>query len=105
MTVNTHKPTDRSPYCAPIAAAAWTALALAVALTGTALAQSGGGNYTLRKQVIAPGGVAAAAGYRIEATSAEPGAGTQSGGGFRLTGGFQTPRPPPDALFADGFEL
>ena len=41
----------------------------------------------------------------LATTLAEPGVGVHTGGGFRLTGGFQTPRlAQGDALHADGFE-
>ncbi|MBK8068993.1 MAG: hypothetical protein IPK27_15635 [Rhodanobacteraceae bacterium] len=77
----------------------------ALSLGGLAWAQPSGGPYAMRKQVIAPGGRALGAGSAISATLGEPGVGTLTGGGLRLTGGFQTPRPPvADTLHADGFE-
>lgn len=72
---------------------------------GVAMAQSSGGSYTLRKQVAVAGGRSASDAWGLSQSLAEPGAGAQSGGGYRLTGGQQTPRlAGPDGLFTDGFE-
>ncbi len=77
--------------------AAWTLASIAAAQTG--------GDWVVRKQVVAPGGRAAGSGLSLATTLAEPGAGVHTGGGFRLGGGFQTPRIAiGDALLADGFE-
>lgn len=73
-------------------------------------AQSTGGPYTVRKQAIASGGNRASAGpYVATVTIAEPTASAaQSGGTYRLTGGFHGPRGPsaplPERIFCDGFE-
>jgi hypothetical protein len=69
------------------------------------LAQSSGGPYTLRREVVAGGGHRAAAGtYVATVTAAQPGAHLQSGGGYRLTGGFHGPQGNPGRIFCDGFE-
>lgn len=78
---------------------------LLMSLVGAVAAQSGGGGYTLRKQAVAAGGRSTAAAWILGQSLSEPGAGTQSGGGYRLTGGLQTPRlAGPDGVFANGFE-
>jgi hypothetical protein len=70
-----------------------------------ALAQSSGGPYTMRKQVIAGGGVTASGGaYRLVGTVSEPLVAAATGGSFRLQGGFHAPAARPDALLCDGFE-
>lgn len=81
-------------------------LALLALFPALAVAQSTGGPYTLRKQVIAAGGVAAAGGaYRLVGTVSEPGAAAAaSGGAYRLSGGFHAPSARPDRLLCDGFE-
>jgi hypothetical protein len=77
---------------------------LLVAVDGS-IAQSSGGNFTLRKQAAVPGGRSAAANIALSQSLSEPGAGAQAGGSYRLTGGLQTPRiTRPDAVFANGFE-
>ena len=78
---------------------------LLMSLVGAAVAQSGGGSYTLRKQAVTAGGRSTAADWALGHSLAEPGAGTQSGGGYRLTAGLQTPRlRAPEGVFANGFE-
>lgn len=73
-----------------------------------ASAQSTGGVYVLRKVAIASGGARlVAAGLTLTATLGQPAAALQSGGNYRLTGGFHGPRgaaAPSDALFRNGFE-
>ena len=84
-------------------------LAISIGVT-VADAQSSGGPYSVRKQVIAGGGSHASAGpYVATVTVAEPTASAaQSGGTYRLTGGFHGPRgssaPLPERIFCDGFE-
>ncbi len=84
-------------------------LPAAIALVSLgAIAQSSGGDYRVRKSVIAAGSATLQAGaYRATATAGQAEPGTLSGGSFRVQGGFW-PAPPtttaPDALFADGFE-
>lgn len=76
-----------------------------LSLVGTAFAQSSGSHYSMRKQAVVTGGRSTTGKIALNQSLAEPGAGTQSGGGYRLTGGLQTPRlAGPDNLFADGFE-
>jgi hypothetical protein len=81
-------------------------LATAVLLAASACAAAqAGGAYRLRKQAVVPGGGAGSGALVLSSTLAEAGAGVASGGSFRLTGGFQTPRQAlPDTLLADGFE-
>jgi hypothetical protein len=85
---------------------AWAAVLAVIALVPAALAQSSGGPYTLRKYVIANGGVQSGGGAAaVTATAAEVAAGVVEGGGFRATIGFHPAAgggAPP--LFADGFE-
>ena len=71
------------------------------------LAQSSGASYTLRKQVIASGGVRAAAGsYVLTSTIGQALAAVAQGGSYRLTGGFHQPvsSAPSPNLFANGYE-
>lgn len=68
-----------------------------------ALAQSSGGNFTLRKSVVTGGTVAVGGSYRLTA-SASLHAGVQNGGAYRLTSGFHAPRQASVRLFCDGFE-
>lgn len=85
----------------PILAA--VALAATLLATHSLWAQSSGGSYTMRKQVIGAGAVAAAGSYRLTGTVAEPGAAQSASTQFRLTGGFHTPRSG-GSIFCDGFE-
>lgn len=82
----------------------WLIASLALLVAGYATAQASGGAYTVRKQALLPGTSANAGSLRLSATLGEPAAGQQSGGNFRLTGGFQTPRVPGDGVFGNGFE-
>lgn len=78
---------------------------LLLAISTCPLAQSSGGPYTMRKEVVAGGGNRAAAGpYAATVTAAQPGAHLQSGGAYRLTGGFHGPQGNPGRIFCDGFE-
>lgn len=86
--------------------------AICIVLVGVAMAtppvatsQSQGGSFTMRKQVVAGGGGESAAGqYRLVGTIAQPAAGVQSGGTYKLTGGFHAPGALPGLVFCDGFE-
>ncbi len=75
-----------------------------------AVAQATGGAYTMRRQVVAGGGSRASDGaYVATVTIAEPVASpAQSGGAYRLTGGFHGQRAAavslPETIFCDGFE-
>lgn len=71
-----------------------------------AVAQSTGGSYTLRKVVVAGGGVDSAAGpYTLVATAGQPIATVHTGGNYRLTGGFHGPvAPRADRILCDSFE-
>ena len=65
-------------------------LALWLALTGSASAQSGGG-YDLERSTVTGGGdlTPSGGGYTLMGGVAEPGAGAPpSGGGYEVTGGF-----------------
>lgn len=81
-----------------------------IACFAGAAAQSTGGTYTMRKQVIANGGNrASAVPYVATVTIAEPiASAAQAGGTYRLSGGFHGPRgpsaPPLERIFCDGFE-
>ena len=69
------------------------------------LAQSSGGPYTMRKEVIAGGGTRAAGGsYVATVTAGQPAAHVQTGGSYRLTGGFHGPQGDTGRIFCDGFE-
>ena len=50
-------------------------------------AQSGGG-YELTRSSLEPGGVTSGAGYEARGTLGQPDAGSASGGGYTVTGGF-----------------
>lgn len=89
------------------------ALALALAGTTAALAQSGGDYQIIRQVTVAGGGISTGgANYRLQGTIAQPDAGadTLQGGGFSLRGGYwsaaseQGGEPGGDRIFADGFE-
>lgn len=76
-------------------------------LCGVALAQSSGGPYVMRKDVIANGGAtASAATYRATVTVAQPAAAAaQVGESYVLTGGFHSPAAASAGrIFCDGFE-
>ena len=80
--------------------------ALLVANSGTSVSQSGGGDYTLRKSVVAGGTVEAVGGdfiVTVTAGQAEAGGAVSQGGAFRVEGGFW-PEQRPDPMFANGFE-
>ena len=86
------------------------ALLLLAAAAGAVLAQSGG-EFRLGRQVIAGGGGRLAGGeFVAEVTLAQPHAAEQSGGEWRLRGGFQAghtaagPLPGGERIFHDGFE-
>jgi hypothetical protein len=83
-------------------------LAAAVALAGTALAQSSGGAYTLERQSLAGGGGRSSGGvFSLEGTIGQHDASNELGGGaFALTGGFhqRAEGAPGDAMFSNGFE-
>ena len=69
------------------------------------LAESTGGPYTLRKDDVSGGGSSAGGGaYTVIATVGQPDAAVQSGGVYRITGGFHGPRGNGDVLFCDSFE-
>lgn len=91
-----------------VTASCATGLAATLALTGTALAQSGGGAYTLNPQSIAGGGGRSSGGvFSLEGTIGQHDASNVLGGGaFELTSGFhqRAQGTPGDALFSNGFE-
>lgn len=89
------------------ASAAWRFGLLAALLpVALAVAQSTGGSYTLRKVVVAGGGVdAAGQPYVLVATVGQPIATVHTGGSYRLTGGFHGPvSPRADRILCDSFE-
>ena len=100
----------RSDSCQspPYSTSACWLLGLAAALLpiALALAQSSGGNYTLRRVVVAGGGVdAAGQPYVLVATVGQPIATVHTGGSYRLTGGFHGPvSPRADRILCDSFE-
>ena len=83
-------------------------LAGALALAGTAVAQSSGGVFTLNPQSIAAGGGRATGGnFELEGTIGQHDASNaQSGGVFTLTGGFhrRAASAADGAIFSNGFE-
>ena len=92
------------------------ALLAALAVTGTALAQSAG-DYRLGRHVTAAGGGVSTGGanYRLHGTIGQADANTSAslGGGFRLSGGYWAavtgdddpgPEPGDDPIFSAGFE-
>ena len=81
-------------------------LLLLVPLLG--LAQSSGGTYVMKKDIIAAGGQQASApGSVLVGTVGQSAAGPATGGTYVLTGGFHGPTSTavrPEAIFRDGFE-
>jgi hypothetical protein len=72
-------------------------------MAGIAAAQSGG-DFAIRKSVVAAGSQRASGGdYRIEASAGQHDTGLAVGGAFRAEGGFW-PEPAPLRIFCDGFE-
>lgn len=72
------------------------------------LAQSSGGPYVIKKDVIAAGGQQASApGTVLVGTVGQSAAGAATGGSYALTGGFHGPTTTvvmPEAIFLNGFE-
>jgi hypothetical protein len=79
-------------------------LLLILLLPAMALAQSTGGSYVMRKQVIAAGARAQGGVYAMTGTAQQPIAFVQAAGPYRLTGGFHGPGESTDRMFCDGFE-
>jgi hypothetical protein len=82
----------------------WLVLAI---VPGIVLAQSTGGAYRIRKQVIAAGVEASGGTYRLVGTVGQAVAGPQGGGSYRVSGGFhfaQGAGTSGSTLFCDGFE-
>lgn len=73
-------------------------------LPAMAFAQSTGGPYVMRKQVIASGAEAQGGVYAITGTVHQPTASVQAAGPYRLTGGFHGRNATADRVFCDGFE-
>lgn len=85
-------------------AAMWLALAIVPSL---ALAQSAGGSYRIRKQVIAAGVETTGGTYRLVGTVGQAFASAQVGGTYRVNGGFHFAPGAggdPDLFYCDGFE-
>jgi hypothetical protein len=59
-------------------------------------AQSGG-NFTIERAVIAPGGNVAGGAFAVQGVAGQPSAGNASGGQFSIAGGFITPQFVPTA--------
>lgn len=70
-----------------------------VCLSGDARAQSGG-QFSIEKTVIAPGGNAAGGAFAVQGVLGQPSAGTANGGQFSVGGGFITPQFVPTAASA-----
>jgi hypothetical protein len=77
---------------------------LILLLPAIAVAQSSGGPYTMRKQVIAGGAKAQGGVYAMTGTAHQPIAFAQAAGPYRLTGGFHGSNASADRVFCDGFE-
>ena len=82
---------------------------VALTLTGAALAQSAGGDFTLRKSVVAGGSATASGGdFQSAATAGQHDAGKMQGGDFIARGGFwpagEASVSDASGVFADGFE-
>ena len=82
---------------------------VALALAGAALAQSAGGDFILKKSVIAAGSATASGGdFLISATAGQHDAGVMQGGDFTALGGFwpagEIAAPGDIGIFANGFE-
>lgn len=82
-----------------------------VPLVGTApaWAQSAGGDFTLKKSVIAGGSATASGGeFQLNATLGQHDAGKMQGGDFTARGGFwpagTASAPDAEGIFSDGFE-
>ncbi len=87
---------------------AWRRLSLLLLATAipwaVASAQSAGGPYVMRKFAVAAGGVSTAPQLRLTSTIGQI-AGLQTGGTYRLIGGFHQPvAGASNRLFCDGFE-
>lgn len=81
------------------------ALAASLLVAHGLYAQSTGGPYTMRKQVIGAGETSTAGTYRLTGTVGEPGAELSNSARFRLTGGFHGPTgPAAESIFCNGFE-
>lgn len=84
-------------------------LALVLVLPTLASAQSAGGPYVVRKDVIAAGGQRAVGpGVALVGTVGQAAQGVASGGVYKLTGGFHGPAIDPNAgsdiIFRNGFD-
>lgn len=86
-----------------------TVLVALILGAGVAYAQVAGGDYTVKKSVIAGGSATNSGGdFRASTTIGQADAGSASGGDFRVQGGFWPASgvapPTGDAIFCDGFE-
>lgn len=83
-------------------------LLLLLLLPVLGFAQSSGGSFVMKKDVIAAGGQQASApGTVLVGTVGQSAAATATGGSYALTGGFHGPATSavlPEALFSNGFE-
>jgi hypothetical protein len=79
---------------------------LLAALCGSAFAQPAGGDFTVRRSVVAAGTVEAVGDdFIVTATAGQSDAGRMQGGDFRVQGGFwPAPLGSPARIFQDGFE-
>lgn len=98
---------SRPSYCDRGTQAIAAGLMLAAATL--AVAQSGGSFAVPRSVVAAGGGASSGGAFELRGTAGQAEANSlpASGGAFEVRGGFWHPgaiAPPPDELFADGFE-
>jgi hypothetical protein len=101
---------DRPPFRLCVRALGGiTGAALYLLCITCAVAQSSGGAFAITKQSVAGGGgPIQGVPYVAVVTTGQATAGTQSGGGFRLIGGFHAPAvnvAAADPVFKDDFEL
>lgn len=83
--------------------------AILLAMAAVSAQGPSGGDFALRKSIIAGGsGQAGGGALRLQGTVGQDDAGSMAGGGFQVQGGFwpeaSQAMPPPERLFGDGFE-
>ena len=86
----------------------WVAALCALAMVGSAMAQSSGGVYEVKSHAIANGGGRASGGvYALDGTTGQHDAGSaQTGAGYEINGGFhrRASSIAGDSIFGNGFE-
>lgn len=87
-------------------AARWLMPVLIALAAGAALAQSSGGDFAVRKSVIAAGSAQAQGGdFHVAATAGQHDTGAMSGGDFTAKAGYwPVAGPPDDRIFRNGFD-